>query len=416
MDCYDIAVVGGGASGLFAALSAARAAAEIDRKLKIIILEKNQRVGKKLLSTGNGRCNLTNLEARSALYHGDTASAAPILDRFPPNRVVEAFRKIGLICRVLDGGRVYPYSLQASSVLNILRRALDAEGIQTVCNFAVDKISVSGGVFLLSGRRRSVPARRVIISTGGKACPQSGSDGSGYSLLTPFGHTCTRLFPSLVQIRTDPKRVRPLKGVRCMAKASVLSKGRVLKTEAGEVQFTEGALSGICIFDLSRAAGEQGNLEITLNLAPEFKEKELIQFLLQTAKTCGFLPSPQIAEGLLPKALCVEVVRGILESPSLPASRLTESSVRDIARRILDFRFPVLGTLPWKNAQVTAGGIPLRETGKGLESKLCPGIFLCGEILNLDGDCGGFNLHWAWASGYSSGRAAAVSLNHKNQP
>ena len=411
LDCFDIAVLGGGAAGLFAALSAAHGAAEAGRRLKIAVLEKNPRVGKKLLATGNGRCNLTNRHAAAARYHGDAAPAAPVLERFPPEKAVEAFRSLGLICRELEGGRVYPYSLQASSVLNILRRNLESCGIETFCGFPVEKIEKAGGLFVLRSGGKAVRARRAIAATGGKACPQSGSDGDGFALLRPLGHTCTPLRPALVQIRTEPKRVRPLKGVRMAAQARLLSGGKVLKTSRGEVQFAEGALSGICIFDLSRAVGEAGGgAEISLNLAPEYGEEELARFLRTGAKALGDAPAARIAEGLLPKALGAEAVRAATGSPAAPAAALGESDIRRIARRIRDFRFPALGTLPWRNAQVTAGGIPLRETKEGLQSALCPGLFLCGEILNVDGDCGGYNLHWAWASGYAAGRAAARSL------
>lgn len=406
---YDIAVVGGGASGLTAALAAAETARGTGSPLKIAVLEKNPRVGKKLLMTGNGRCNLTNLHAEPERYHGDTREAAEILRRFPPERVVGMFRAHGLLCRALDGGRVYPYSLQASSVLNILRLGLDAAGVETVCDFSVQRVENIPGGFAVVSDRRDVKARKVIVAAGGMACPQSGSEGDGYALLRPFRHTVTRLSPALVQVRTDVKRVRPLKGVRCMAAASLLRNGETLKTTHGEVQFTENSLSGICVFELSRFVGEYEakSLEIALDLAPEYKTGELADLLGAQAGLCGEMPAACVTEGILNKALGTEVTKAALEGASVPAGSLTADDIRRIAETVKHFRFPVQGTLPWQNAQVTAGGVPLAEVGEGLQSKFCRGLFLCGEILNIDGDCGGFNLHWAWASGIAAGLAAA---------
>lgn len=409
MGMYDIVVIGGGASGLMAALAAAKQAQKTGRKLKIAVLEKNPRVGKKLLMTGNGRCNLTNLHAGAEYYHGDTAAASAILNRYPPEKMIAVFRSLGLLCRGLDKGRVYPYSLQASSVLNILRRNLELAGVETICDFPVRRIDNIPGGFAAESGKSTVSGRRVILAAGGKACPQSGSDGDGFELLRPFGHTVTKLSPALVQIRTDPKRVRPLKGVRSMAAASLKAGEKTLKTVRGEVQFTENSLSGICIFELSRYVGEYAakTLTISLDLAPEHAAADLAGLLREQAGLCGDLPAVQLTEGILNKVLGAEVTKFALDGLSRPAASLTERDILNISNIVKYFNFPVQGTLSWQNAQVTAGGIPLAETDEGLQSKFCKGIYLCGELLNLDGDCGGFNLHWAWASGITAGLAAA---------
>ena len=407
-DWYDIAVVGGGASGLAAALAAAERAEEAGGPLKVAVLEKNPRVGKKLLMTGNGRCNLTNLHAEPERYYGDAQAAAEILRRFSPERVVGMFRRHGLLCRALGEGRVYPYSLQASGVLNVLRFGLEAAGVDTLCDFPVGSVeNVPGGFALVSGKK-AVKARRVIVAAGGMACPQSGSEGDGYGLLRPFRHTVTRLSPALVQVRTDVKRARPLKGVRCLAAASLLRNGEALKTTRGEVQFTENALSGICIFELSRFVGEYDakELEIALDLAPEYEAGALEELLGAQISRCGGMPAPCITEGILNKSLGAEVTKAALNGASAPAGSLAKSDVAAVARTMKRFRFPVQGTLPWQSAQVTAGGVPLAEVDAGLQSRFCRGLYLCGELLNVDGGCGGFNLQWAWASGIAAGLAA----------
>ena len=412
MSMYDVAVIGGGASGLAAALGAAEQAKRQGRALKIALLEKNPRVGKKLLMTGNGRCNLTNTHAAPEHYHGDTERAAEILRRFSPEKIISVFRSRGLLCRELEEGRVYPYSLQASSVLNILRRGADAAGVETVCEFPVQRIeNIPGGFAVLSGKD-AVRSRKVILAVGGKACPQSGSEGDGYDLLKPFRHTTAALRPALVQIRTDAKLTRPLKGVRCPAETTLLSRGKPVRFTRGEVQFTENALSGICIFELSRYAGDPAAkpMEIEIDLAPDHEEDELARLFCAQAEHPGNLTAAQLVEGILPKALAAEVVKTALGSASVSAAALTADNLRLVAGVIKKMRFPVLGTLSWQNAQVTAGGVPLAETDADLQSRFCRGLYLCGELLNVDGDCGGYNLHWAWASGITAGAAAAESL------
>lgn len=411
MGMYDIAVIGGGASGLAAAAAASEQARHAQKHLKIAVLEKNPRVGKKLLMTGNGRCNLENMNAAPEHYHGDTAEAASILKRFPPEKILEAFRAHGLFCREMDEGRVYPYSLQASSVLNILRRAIDTAGVETICDFPVQNIENISGGFSVSSEKGRVNARKVIVAAGGKACPQSGSEGDGYGLLRVFRHSVVPLLPALVQLRTDTKRVRPLKGVRCMAAASLLENGREKKTVRGEVQFTENSLSGICIFELSRFL-ESKTAEVSLDLVPEYTAADLESFFRVQARQCGELPAAQLTEGLLNKALGTEVVKAALNGASVPAGALSEADFRNLAGQVKHFRFPIQGKAPFQNAQVTAGGIPLAEVDENLQSRLCQGIYLCGELLNLDGECGGYNLHWAWASGITAGVAAASALLH----
>lgn len=405
----DLAVVGGGASGLAAALVAASG----ERHCAVAVLEKNPRVGKKLLLTGNGRCNLTNRCAGDSLhYHGD-AGARAVLDRFPPERILELFRSAGLLCRELDGGRIYPYSLQASSVLNVLRRNLDRSGVETLCGFDVKSVRKSSGGFVLSSPEGDLSARRVILAAGGSACPQSGSDGGGFRLAKALGHTVGPVHPSLVQVKTDPARVRPLKGVRCPVSASFRARGKTVRTAAGEVQFTENALSGICIFELSRCFGElrtPENAEIALDLFPEYPPERLTGLLCATAVGAGEDLVSQILEGFLPKALGIELLKHALGGASMPAGTLKKDDFKRLATAAKEFRFPARGTFSWDRAQVTAGGVPLSELTEALESKKCPGAYLCGELLDVDGDCGGFNLHWAWASGLTAGRAAAESL------
>lgn len=411
MERYDLAVIGGGASGLAACAAAARKLFGTGRR--VVLLEKNPRVGKKLLSTGNGRCNLTNRNAAAPAYHGDAARIASVLEHFSPERIVGAFSEMGLVCRELDGGRIYPYSLQASSVLNVLRRTLERYQVKTLCDFSVQNLEKGSSGFTVSARDgRSVSALRVVLAAGGKACPQSGSSGDGYGLLRPFGHSVTELSPALVPVKTDPALIRPLKGVRFPARAALKQDEKIIAEPEGEVQFTESALSGICIFDLSRFVPHDGSgkMRISLNLMPEYTKEETAALLSRTAEAERELPCGLLAEGVFGKVLSTELVRRALPDPSRPAGSLSQRELSEIARTAGDFSFPVSGTPGWDRAQVTAGGVPLREVNADLQSRLCPGLFLCGELLDADGNCGGFNLHWAWSTGFETGAAAARSL------
>lgn len=411
MERYDLAVIGGGASGLAAAAAAARELAGTGRR--VAVLEKNPRVGKKLLSTGNGRCNLTNRNACAADYHGDAAFIESVLDRYPPERIVGAFSGMGLVCRELDGGRVYPYSLQASSVLNVLRRRLELYGVETVCGFAAEKLEKAPCGFAVAARDgRTVLARRAVLAAGGMACPQSGSCGDGYAVLKALGHSVAEPRPALVQVKTDPARVRPLRGLRSSARAFLKADGKVAAESEGEVQFAENALSGICIFDLSRyvPAGRGERMEISLDLMPEYPAERIAEFLGRIGRGERELPSDRLAEGIFGRVLGAEVVRKALPGPPRPSGSLTERELARVAGTAKDFSFPAEGTFGWEHAQVTAGGVSLREVDGDMQSRLCPGLFLCGELLDADGNCGGFNLHWAWSTGFEAGAAAARSL------
>ena len=355
----QLAVVGGGASGLLCAAKAAQALGGEG----VCILEAGKRVGTKLLATGNGRCNLTNMRAAPEHYHGDAAEAAPILAAYPPARVLETFRELGLLFREEGEGRVYPYSMQASSVLNLLRGRLQALGVEECCEFEVCTVRREGGGFRLTAADgRSLWARRCVLAAGGK----SQSKFTGYELARQLGHSVTPLRPGLCPIFVrEQKRALALKGVRALGAVTLLRGEREVARSSGEIQFTAQGLSGICIFELARFARPDDVL--SLDLAPDLDAAEL---RFAAAAAGGSL------QGVLPKAL---------------AAVCTPESCRDL-------RFTVAQTAPFQNAQVTAGGVPMAEVTGRCASKKAPGLWLLGELLNVDGDCGGFNLHWAWAT------------------
>lgn len=420
----DLAIIGGGAAGLFAGISAANIVQQREGRAKIAVLDRMPRVGKKLLATGNGRCNLTNLQLRAQQYHGaDPAFVDAVLSTFPPIKTMEAFAALGVPCREEAQGRVYPYCGQASAVLDALRAELGRLGVEEYCAFPVTQIRKIAGGFLITSPAGEVRARAVLVAAGGQASPALGSDGSGYALLRKLGHTIVPCFPALAPLRAEGTKA--LKGLRAACTVSLLAEGRLLRKEAGELQFTEQGLSGICIFNLSRLAGQyfsspgsSEKLTIEADFAPDWTESALLEYLGQLAKSRPELPLELLPAGLLGKRLGQRVLKDAgFHALNLPAAALEGRALQKLVRSIKRFSFPVTGCMPWNTAQVTAGGVSCREVDpRTMASRRVEGLFLAGEILDVDGDCGGCNLQWAWSSAALAGSSAANYLLSRRNP
>ena len=416
----EIVVVGAGASGLMAALTAAEEQKRQHRPVSVLVLEAAQKPGRKLLTTGNGRCNLTNMRGELSRFHGDVPAAETVLGKYSPQAVVRRFLSLGLLCREEDEGRVYPNSGQAASVLSLLLEHLQALGTEILCEWPVSALSREKGGFLLrSTDGDQVLAQRVILAASGKAAPQLGSNGSGYELAKALGHSCTPCFPALVPvICEEAKRCKALHGVRCRGKVSLLGDGKPLGEESGEIQFTDYGISGVCVFQLSRMASEWAqsktvngkhftSLQFSLDLLPNHSPEELLGMLQRRKRLLPKSDSMAILSGFLPVALARQISKEVLEKP-VPLESLSTSDIEKMLFNAKNYTFTVKAIQGWDRAQVTAGGVPLSEiSGETLESLRCPGLYLCGELLNIDGDCGGYNLQWAWASGMAAGKAAA---------
>lgn len=407
-----VAIVGGGAAGLFAAVTAARAGAQVT------VLEKADRVGRKLLATGNGRCNLTNLRATAADYHTDCPAAVKaVLEQLPPAQAVARFEQMGLLCREEEEGRVYPYSAQAAAVLDRLRFTCAHLGVGTENGFLVQSIEKNkGGFLLVDDTGRQVRADRVVIAAGGSAAPQLGGSSGGCRLLERFGHTVTPLTPALTPVKTDPARVKPLKGVRVRAAVTLFADGKPERQELGEVQFTEQGLSGIAVMQLSGRIGADTKgthaFALSLDLMPGFTGKEVRQLLAGRLSYAGEEPVSDFMTGLLPKRVGQTAAKEAGAALAQPAGSLPKTVWDKLARILKDWRFEAKGTLSWPQAQVTAGGVRLCEFDpRTLQSNWVPGLYAAGEVLNVDGPCGGYNLQWAWASGFAAGSGAATEGN-----
>ncbi|SDK93352.1 BaiN/RdsA family NAD(P)/FAD-dependent oxidoreductase [Natronincola ferrireducens] len=407
-----VLIIGGGASGLIAAIAAARNGA------KVTILEKMDRVGKKLLATGNGRCNLTNINMDLRFFHGKNVKFAQgILRAFDVEQTLTLFEYLGIAYKVEEGGKVFPMSDQASSVLDVLRYQLEELKIEECCNAEVVRIiRDKEGFRIVLKDGKSVGGDKVIIATGGKAGPQFGSDGEGYKLLEELGHSVIEPIPALVQLKLKASFLKALKGVKFIGEASIMMEEKALRTEAGEILFTDYGISGPPILQLSRRAStaltnEKTKIHIRLNMFPHLTEKELMELL---EIRLGYQPQKPLDFsfiGLLNKRLIPVVLKeaGVKELQK-KCGEVSQKELKNIIKILRQWEIEVVGTQSWKNAQTTAGGVNVEDiNGKTLESKLIPGLYLAGEVIDIDGDCGGFNLQWAWSSGYIAGEYAGLS-------
>ena len=395
-----VVVIGGGASGIMAALTAAE-----NPDNRVLLLERQQRIGRKLLATGNGRCNLTNTGAAPAHYHGEQADfAAPALAKFTPRDTLAFFHGLGLLTEEEYGGRVYPLSNSANSVLDVLRFALEKAGVELRTACPARQIWRQGAGFAVLTDAGAIEADRLIVACGGAAGAKLGGVRDGYELLKPLGHRSTALRPALVQLLTAPDYPRALKGVRAQAALRLTAGETALGASRGELQFTDTGVSGPAVFDLSRAAAAGGE---ALSLHADFLPPEADAFALLEARRARFpdQPAAELFTGMLHNRLGRMLVRYAALEAARPIGSLSDRELRRAARACRDFTLPVTGTEGFDSAQVTAGGI--RTAGlnpETLESWFVPGLFVCGELLDVDGDCGGYNLQWAWASGRLAGR------------
>lgn len=404
-----IVIIGGGASGLAAAL----AAAEIAGGQRVTVLERLDRVGKKLLATGNGRCNLTNRNAAPGRYQtADPARLARMLERIPPDAVLDFFAGLGLLCDTQPDGRVYPYCYQASMVLDVLRAALERAGVSLLCGQTVTGLRrTKNGLAVATAEGKTFAAACVILAAGGSAAPQFGTDGAGYALARAAGHTVRTPYPCLVPLRCAAFPTG-LKGLRANGALTLLDAGRALRTEQGEIQFAEYGFSGIPAMQLSCLLPQAKKPEAAVDLLPQLSIGEVRGMIDARCRSGNFPTLETLLLGLIGKKPGYAVMKACgLQPLSRVAKSLSGAERNALAGMLKHWRFAVTGTLPWAQAQATGGGVPLSEVDGTCASRKCPGLYLTGEVLDAVGECGGFNLQWAWATGIAAGRAAGRELS-----
>lgn len=405
-----VVVAGGGAAGMMAAISAKRLGAEVT------ILERNSRVGKKILATGNGRCNFTNINTDITSYNGNNPKFAhSALVNFTIDDTIKFFEKLGIAHKVEDSGKVFPMSDQASSILDVLLYELNELGIDIICDACIKNIYSKIDEFIIELENGQVyRADRVIITTGGKALPSSGSDGMGYDLAKKLGHSIIDIFPALVQVMLEGPFFKRIAGVKFVGTAEIIYNNKSIAKDRGDILFANYGVSGPPVLQISRKAGELLNkgkdVYLKINIMDMMSKEELRnlinkRFLVASKKSIEFSLVGLINKRLIPVVLAEAGINDLKRLvPSL--STKEQEAVIDI---LTDWRFKIKGTKSWSSAQVTAGGVNTDEINENtMESKFLKGLFFAGEIIDIDGQCGGFNLQWAWSSGFIAGQNAAL--------
>ena len=401
----EIAVIGGGASGLMAAITAKKSGKEV------VILERKDRILKKVLITGNGRCNITNVNADISNYFGGNIfSVENILNKFTPQDTMDFFNGLGIVCNEENRGKVYPLSGQPSSVVDALRFEAEKLGIKIETEFYVRKIEKDGFKFkIYSEDKKKIEAGRVILAAGGQSYPELGSNGSGFELAKELGHSVTKLSPSIVQLKTEKNQVKGLQGIKTDVAVTAYGDNKKICTYDGELLFTDYGISGNVVFNISFVMPLYKNVEFEIDFMEKFDYNELYEMLKERKKIMSHLTMENYFNGMINKKLgqFLSKVSGI-EKLSKPVKDLSDSDIRKLCTVLKKYRVKILETTGFKNAQVTAGGVSLDEVNtETLESKIVKGLYFSGEVLDVYGECGGFNLQWAWASGHIAGENAA---------
>ncbi len=405
-----IGVVGGGASGLIAAIKARQLGADV------VLMERQARVGKKLLVTGNGRCNLTHLMASRPVgrggvnptlpYHGGTAIMARAMQAYQPTAVVEFFRALG-VEPFYDGDRVYPQSEQAGSVVDALRLTCDELGVRTLCCFEANAVEGAYRVAAVDGR--TVEADKLIMAMGGPSGAAVGGTNLGLKLMERMGFKIAQPQPALVQLRTDMTDIRALTGIRFTGEILIEADGVVQRSEGGEILFTDYGLSGPAVLQVSRDASVSLSKRKRVLAHLRVFESPPLDMLKARRQLLGGRPVEHFLTGLVNRRLGQVLLRLSCTGPmGRPSCELTDFELENLAQVCSDWPIEVIGTQGLDSAQVAAGGVRTDQFDPlTLEAKKMPGLYATGELLDIDGDCGGYNLQWAWASGLLAAESAA---------
>lgn len=390
-----VAIIGGGAAGIFSALVASE-------KHEVTIFERNNRIGKKLLATGNGRCNLTNVSVERKNFHGDGDFAYKIYKKFDNETAVKYFEDLGILTTTKESGKIYPRSLTAASVLNVFLEELENRNIEVKTDKYINKIEKIKNRFKIHTKEESYTFDRVIMATGGMSMASSGSDGNGYKLLKDLGHTVLETHPALVQLKLKSNFLKHLSGTKVEGVCYLLKDGKVIKERSGDILFTDYGISGPPILDLSRYVLD-GNYRIRFSIVNDLMTEEdkndFLEYFYRTISSKD-MTLERFLIGILNKKFIHYVLKTLDLDRNMKIIDLDPSKSYELLKLLTESEFEIIGNNGYKNSQVTVGGISTKEINENMESKIVNGLYIVGEILNIDGDCGGYNLQWAWSSAY----------------
>ena len=401
MKFYDAIIIGGGAAGLMCAISAKQK----NPGKRIAIIERNDRVGKKLLATGNGRCNLTNQYIDIERYSGSFSKQAEhIFMKYTTEHLLEIFSELGLMTYADNEGRYYPLSRHASAVLDVMRFACDRLGVEILLSQNIRMLKKQKDKFIVRTESEEISSDKLVIACGSKAAPKLGGNSSGIDYLKNFGHTVYPFSPALCPIKVKSDILKSLKGIRAAALATLYDEsGKKIKAEYGEVQFADNALSGICIFNLSVYA--QKNYEISLDLLSDISYSELLYTMNKNKELFSRQTIDSIFTGIFQKRITQAILKmsGVSDFSRL-CSDLNEKEIKAICSSVKSMNFRITDKESFDKAQCALGGVKGGEINENtMQSKIVNGLYIIGEAVDICGECGGYNLHFAFSSGHLAG-------------
>ena len=406
---YDVIIVGAGASGLMAAVVAAR------KGCSVLVIEQKEKAGKKILATGNGKCNFTNKKQEAGCYRSnDSAFPMKVLSCFDVPETIRFFEEIGILTKEKDG-YCYPNSEQAASIAAVLLMECRRLKVTMLYNETVKLVKQPYFTVMTEagGERHSYTSKKMILAAGGCASPKLGSDGSGYALVQRLGHTLIKPLPALVSLLSGEKYCKTISGVRLQASVQAVTDGRQLAGERGEIIFTDYGVSGIPVMQLSRfvskAIDRGENVRLKIDLLPDKSKEELADILHRRIEQNPAKNIEEMMVGLLNHKLSYLILLQAKLDLNQPSGTLKEKAISGLIKNMKEFEMNIRSANTFDHAQVTAGGIQTSEIHpQTMESKVVRGLYFAGEIVDVDGTCGGYNLQWAWSSGYLAGQNAGM--------
>lgn len=420
----DVAIIGGGASGLMCAVAIAKA----NTACRVAVIEHHQRTGKKLMATGNGRCNLTNTNIFDNAYYGSAKPyAIKLFKKYTSDYITEYFDEIGLITRADSEGRVYPVSNNVASVLDSIRNYILARNIKEICDTTITNVVKGKSSYTLECEDKKIIAKYVVLACGGMASPKLSTNGLGYKLAKSLNISQAKPLPSLVTVPCNNRSLTTLKGLRAKGSVSLVADGKTLETENGEIQFANNALSGICVFQLSRMVNEFfefrtingvrfNKISLVIDVMPEYTKEECQGLLYKRLAIMGKYPLENFFDGFLHKRVASAIMQECnIKTDKRTCATLNKKELSLLADRLKHWQFTPSDKSSLENAQVTAGGVLAEELDfNSMQTKKHKDLYIIGELVDLDGICGGYNLHWAWTSGIIAGENIIKKFRGKN--